>query len=317
MVIVLIMYFSVDYYFWSRQYFYQNRSDWTVGKEQAQAFERLRASFFAAFPFRELGRLESDTTEAKRLIDFLQVDPRTTYRKIFLKVIRGAVGQQQIDFLVDDRQNIETYLTQQPLRLSVRILLLGTSQMWGEGATSKFDHIEARLQKILSTRFRNGPEIAIINASRRGSRASELLERYRSHLHLFDPDLVVINLSNNDAVKEFDRRLVSILEQNRNLGALSLFVLEAKSIESPENGLQEKHAMMIQVAEQHNIPWLDLYGHLTHADIYDTGILWWDRVHLTSYGQSVAAEFIAQGVLANFEFVNGRPGDVIRRSIGN
>jgi lysophospholipase L1-like esterase len=134
---------------------------------------------------------------------------------------------------------------------------------------------------------------------------------------LFEPNLVVMNLSNNDAVKKFDRRLVSLLKQNEKLGALSLFVLEGNSIEHTGEKMPLKHDMMARVAEKFDIPLLDLHGRLSDADIYDTGFLWWDRAHMTSYGQSIAAEFIAQGALNNFEFLNGPPDALVRRRVAD
>jgi hypothetical protein len=108
-VVVLATYFSVDYYFWSRQYFYKNmlRTDWTVGLEQVQAMEGLRKLIFAAFPLSAPGTSASESVDSKRLVNFLKFNPRTTIRQIYLKVIRGTAEQQRIDILVDDRQSID------------------------------------------------------------------------------------------------------------------------------------------------------------------------------------------------------------------
>jgi hypothetical protein len=38
---------------------------------------------------------------------------------------------------------------------------------------------------------------------------------------------------------------------------------------------------------------------------------------MTSYGQSIAAEFIAQGALNNFEFLNGPPDALVRRRVAD
>jgi len=305
-VVILVMLLSFDHHFWSQQYNYKETPEWTAAPDELLAVEKIRQFLFSEFPFVESERATLTSLEPQRLIDFLKASPRTEHRKIDLKVITGAAERQQIDLLDDSWESIEAYLGQKPLDSSIRVLLLGTSQMWGTGASSKFDRIAVQLHRILSAHFGGEIAFSIVNASKRGSRSSELSDRYRDHLQLFRPDLVVVSLSNNDPPVGFDERLASILELDRALGAQSLFVLEANSTEVGEL-LEKRHALMIGVAEQHGIPWLDLHGYLADADVYDTGILWWDRIHLTSYGQSLAAAFIAEGMLDGFEFSEGSP----------
>ena len=45
----------------------------------------------------------------------------------------------------------------------------------------------------------------------------------------------------------------------------------------------------------------DLNGYLAQPDVYDSGILWWDMIHLTSYGQHLAAELIARDIVDNIK----------------
>ena len=37
----------------------------------------------------------------------------------------------------------------------------------------------------------------------------------------------------------------------------------------------------------------------------DSGLLFWDGVHMTPYGQALSAELIANAVLEHFEFAEG------------
>jgi lysophospholipase L1-like esterase len=110
-----------------------------------------------------------------------------------------------------------------------------------------------------------------------------------------------IALSNNDPSNEFGLRLASIIDMNEAIGAQSLFVLEANTIEKNKRGLARKHATMVEVATHRNIPWIDLHGHLQKPKLYDSGIIWWDGVHMTSYGQALAGAYIADGIIANLE----------------
>ena len=47
---------------------------------------------------------------------------------------------------------------------------------------------------------------------------------------------------------------------------------------------------MKKVASQYHIPVIDLHEYLKSQA--DTGFIWWDHVHLTSYGQMLAASYI-------------------------
>ena len=45
------------------------------------------------------------------------------------------------------------------------------------------------------------------------------------------------------------------------------------------------------------VPVLDLHGHLSAPEVVDSGFLWWDYVHLSSYGHRRAAEWLAPQLL--------------------
>jgi hypothetical protein len=47
------------------------------------------------------------------------------------------------------------------------------------------------------------------------------------------------------------------------------------------------------VAGEFDAPVFDLYSYLNSDDVYDSGFLWWDSVHLSSYGQDLAAQWLA------------------------
>jgi len=120
-----------------------------------------------------------------------------------------------------------------------------------------------------------------------------LLRRYREHLVAWEPDVVVVILSNNDAENGFGENLTALVELGEEHGIHTVFVQEPNSSEFPRSN-ESKHRIMSEVATRYQIPCLDLNGHL--ADVHDAGLLWWDKVHLSSYGQRLAGEFIAQGI---------------------
>jgi lysophospholipase L1-like esterase len=213
---------------------------------------------------------------------------------------------------MDTGPGIKSYLAGNPFRDGTRILFLGTSQMWGSGASSPNERIASRVGSLLNTGA-SGRNIYVINASKRGSNSFELLSSCKDHLYLFRPDLVILDLSNNDYdARSFDKGLRSLLEWTHSIHSKTLFILEANSPEVdfgkgtvqtilPMGRIQDRHAIMRNISTQYHVPLLDLNGYLTSDGVYDSGFLWWDLVHLTSYGQELAAPFIAKGIRDHFQ----------------
>jgi lysophospholipase L1-like esterase len=169
----------------------------------------------------------------------------------------------------------------------LRVLFLGSSQTWGAGAGAPEDTMVRRLED----KWKNVPggDLEFINAGISGERSGGMWEMYSQEWIRWDPQLVVINLSNNDTdPSRFGENLGKFAELNRVKGVRTLFSLEANSLENAKVGTLENHQIMRQVAEKFSIPVVDLHACL--AKETDTGFLWWDFVHLTSYGQELAAQ---------------------------
>ena len=56
--------------------------------------------------------------------------------------------------------------------------------------------------------------------------------------------------------------------------------------------LSENHDIMKKLAKQFDTPFIEPYEILRSTEVIDSGFLWWDYVHMTSYGYSVLGEFI-------------------------
>ena len=230
------------------------------------------------------------------LIRFLQIPSVAKYDHIM--VIRNDSGALRMDDVMDTGPDIQSYLAENPFRHGTRILFLGTSQMWGSGAASPKERIASKVSSLLNTGA-SGRNIYVINASKRGSNSFELLSSCKDHLYLFRPDLIILDLSNNDDARSFDKGLRSLLEWTASIHSKTLFILEANSPEVDK--IRDRHAIMRNISTQYHVPLLDLNGYLTSDGVYDSGFLWWDLVHLTSYGQELAAEFIAKGIRDHFQ----------------
>lgn len=176
-----------------------------------------------------------------------------------------------------------------------RVLVVGTSQTWGAGATRADQGFVEVLGRLLAARE---PERLweCINAGIQGLRAPRLLELFRERWLALEPDVLVVNLSNNDKDAEaFARALHGFADLAEEHGITLLFALEPNSIEMPGGG-PAMHATMRRVAEALSVPVVDLHAALA-AEV-ERGFLWWDPVHPTTLGHRLIAETLLPAVLA-------------------
>jgi lysophospholipase L1-like esterase len=176
-----------------------------------------------------------------------------------------------------------------------RILVLGTSQTWGSGAARRDDVWVRRLERWLAETARPGERFELIDAGLPGETSRELRRALEEKWEAWRPERLLVNLGNND---RDPARLAGELEKiarwaaERGVGVA--FVPEPNCVESRSErslrGLAAKHAAMREVAARHAIPVVEVHDAL--AAERDSGFLWWDRVHLTSYGQERLARHL-------------------------
>ena len=174
-----------------------------------------------------------------------------------------------------------------------RILFVGTSQTRGAGARTQEETLVRVTEEILNRE--EAGRFECINAGVHGMKSKGLLGFYEEKWTTLNPDVTVINLSNNDNDAEvFRASLEKFIDINKAKGIRTVFVLEANSRETGFE-LHVYHKIMREVGEKNGIFIIDLHNYLLER--YDEGILWWDGVHMTSYGQRLAAEFISAKLL--------------------
>ncbi|MDX1386381.1 MAG: SGNH/GDSL hydrolase family protein, partial [bacterium] len=128
----------------------------------------------------------------------------------------------------------------------------------------------------------------VINTAISGGRARGLVDQYEKEWVRWQPDMVVVNLAHNDTDPHSYRgALADLARINGEKGIPTLFVLEPNAPEQVRENLLPNHGILREVARDHGFPVLDLHSCLGNDP--DSGILWWDFVHLTSYGQELAA----------------------------
>ncbi len=111
---------------------------------------------------------------------------------------------------------------------------------------------------------------------------------------------MVINLSNNDgrSPQNFAAAMTGFLDFNAAAGIKTILLEEANSSEmAPGKNLFANHQVLRQLGEKYGVPVLPLHGFLSESASLGNGWLWWDQVHLTSYGQEVTAGWLAPQVL--------------------
>lgn len=174
---------------------------------------------------------------------------------------------------------------------TARILVLGSSQTWGAGVWRRDDTWTARLGRALDTAAPAGTHVEVFALAISGYVASQLAPILEAEGPAWEPDAVLVDLSNNDRdYDDFAEALVRIAAWCAANGVGLVFVPEANTIENGEGErrLRERHEVMRGVARERGVPVVEVHDWL--ADRVDTGLLWWDRVHLTDYGQALLAE---------------------------
>lgn len=174
-----------------------------------------------------------------------------------------------------------------------RILVVGTSQTWGAGALRAEDTMVARLEVALRQDPRWGEDLQIINAGISGEKAGSLLELFQDQWIKWQPDLILINLSNNDQDSEkFSRDMEGWLQLTTKEKISMVLIQEPNSPEQIRENLPRNHAILAELASSHGVPLISLHECLVAKE--DGGFLWWDFVHLSSLGQELGARCLIQ-----------------------
>lgn len=179
-----------------------------------------------------------------------------------------------------------------------RVILMGTSQTWGAGASDDNKAFSVLLEKLLNDQGGNTYLYEVINAGISGATSKDLADIYLAQWVKLKPKIVIINLSNNDSTSQILKaNLERIVAMNKSQNIRTVFMLEPNSPEvakAMSEHLNGNHRIMMRVAEEQGIPYIDMHNFL--LNYYDDGFIWWDGVHLTDYGQSRVAGKLYQEI---------------------
>ena len=184
--------------------------------------------------------------------------------------------------------------TARPADAPWRVLLVGSSQTWGAGAHAEEATFARRTEALLEARL--GERVAVLNAGISAARSGVLFDNYRSTWLRWRPHLTVVDLGYNDRAQP--ERLVenvrALVELGRFAGTDTLIVLEPISSEVSDPELERSHALLGALAAELDVPVVDMQAELdAHRE---RGFLFWDAVHLTSFGHRLFAEALAPRV---------------------
>ena len=170
-----------------------------------------------------------------------------------------------------------------------RVLLMGTSQVWGSGVEHREHIVGERLERRLTQRL--GRPVEVVNAAVQGAVARTQVASWAEQWTDKDIDVVVAVLGNNDpgpdGYEDELERLVRVAAEHRTAVIL---VNEPTTWEWNPELNAEKHAAARRVAERHGLPLVE--AHEALRDARPRGFLWRDYVHLTCFGHAVLAEVL-------------------------
>lgn len=203
------------------------------------------------------------------------------------------------------RQVEESRILEVAAAETIRIAFIGTSQTAGVGAEVLTDTLVARIHRQLSTRIPSDIELWVVNFAIPGSSSGPLLTSYTERWAALQPDLLVAILSFNDRdLKTFDVNMRAFVEFIDSKGAQILLVLEPAFLNKSKRApLSQRHDVLRSIGRSMETPVLDLQAYMDDPAVYDSGFLWWDRVHMTSYAQDLAATWLTDQILPYLEAV--------------
>ena len=195
-----------------------------------------------------------------------------------------------------------------PTDEAVRITFAGSSQVVGAGAELAADSLVARLHRLLVEASEDhlaemGLRLEILNVAVQSSEVPLQLLTFERRWIGLEPDLLLINLSYNDRDPElFESGLRRFAEIGEERGHRTVFVVEAMAADHDNPLVREKQATMRRLGRELDVPVIDLEAHMSSPDVRDSGFLWWDPVHMSSYAQHVAAEWLATEIAPHLEW---------------
>lgn len=225
------------------------------------------------------------------------------------------IDWSRVDVIILSRQLNKQYLSD----ANEKIMFIGSSQTWGAGASDVENTFVNRVQVALTQQplTTNSTQVlglttdrpVVVNTGISGTVSEILLEKYKNDWSKLNPELVVINLSNNDFEYGIDgalfrQNLQAFVDLNNSLKIRTVLLLEATAKEYHLDN--PFHQIVKEVAEKNNLQLINTHQMMQEKN--DTGQLWWDFIHPTDYGHQLLGEYIAEQLLTSTPSSQLNPG---------
>ena len=184
---------------------------------------------------------------------------------------------------------IEAAYAREPAPGVERILLLGSSQARGSGAAEAGDTLARQTERLLNE-GEDPPRFECLNVAVRAYDLARMRADFDERWSRWGARLAVLNAGYNDRktrTEPWASELRALIASAEAAGVQLVIVPEASAPEVPAPNLQRIHAATRRIARQQGVPVIEMHDHLVERA--DDGFLWWDWVHLTSYGQRLYA----------------------------
>lgn len=184
-----------------------------------------------------------------------------------------------------------------------RILFLGTSQTQGLGANTPTECYVAVLESLLNNACKRGCQIHCVNGGLGGFIAKEVAMVYREFADDCHADITVVDLGCNDSWNRasegnYESDLETLARNILAHGSKLILVLEPACPEQFPDGWVH-NVETRRVGTKLNVPVIDAHAYLKSKS--DTGFLFWDYVHPTSYGHGLIAECLLEAILQDLD----------------
>lgn len=169
-----------------------------------------------------------------------------------------------------------------------KLMFLGSSQIWGAGASNKHSDFESQLELNMAASCGQHP-IRLLNMGISGFTGAKVYENYSESWIDAVPDFVLIDLGTNDHdAGDLKAQLRKVIQLNQERGIQTFIVLESNTHSTAQ--LDANHLAMTELAAEYEIPVLDPTPAIQSK--IDKGFVFWDSVHFTDYGQKIFADIV-------------------------
>ena len=169
------------------------------------------------------------------------------------------------------------------------ICVFGASSTWGAGDYDKGGWVN-RLRLYIDKRIKEGGDyIELYNLGISGNTTRDILKRFESEMKARDPDLIILSIGDNDSalvpLEEFEKNIDKIAKLAKKqcndvvfIGTkpvnekLTTPVKWDKSLSYTNEKLREYNKKNREIAEKHNILFLDLSGVIDPEEDLEDGL---------------------------------------------